>query len=268
MRSIALVLFAVVWMAVAAPGAWGANRVAFTDESGDACCTEDIQMVVVSNDDAGTITFAITAPPNIYGSHSSDRFISITTERAHFVIGTGDLPGYVLARGWEVSSPPFSTRLRATQRGDVLRIWVDRHQLGDTDRFRFDVAYWNVGSMHATSDHAPNTGAWSYEVKLALSRISPTISARQHHGQRLAVRLALQVGRSDRLLASGHISCVATVGRRKLRIVKLLFAKRQALCVWAVPRWARGKVVRGLIGVRVNDQSSSLKRRSFQHLLA
>jgi hypothetical protein len=268
MRRIALVLLAVVWMAVAAPDAWGANRVAYTDASGDACCTEDIRNVVVSNDDAGTITFAITAPPNIDDYSSSDRFISITTERARFVIGTLDQPGYFLARGWEVSVPPFSTRLRATQRGDELRIWVDRHQLGDTDRFRFDVSYWNVGTMHATSDRAPDAGTWSYEVKLALSRIRPTISARQQHGQRLPARLALHVGRSDRLLASGHISCVATVGRRKLRIVKRLFTERRALCVWAVPRWARGRVVRGLIGVQLTAQSSSLKRRSFELLLA
>ena len=54
MRCIALVLFAVVWMAVAAPDAWGANRVAFTDESGDACCTEDIQKVVVSTESPAT----------------------------------------------------------------------------------------------------------------------------------------------------------------------------------------------------------------------
>jgi hypothetical protein len=264
----ALILLFLLSAAISAPSSFGANVVRFTDTRDDACCTEDITNVVFSNDDAGTITFAITAPPNSYGYGSSDRFISITTERAHFVIGTHDGPGYVLSRGWGVSEPPFSTRLRATRRGDVLRVSADRHQLGDTDRFRFDVSYWNVGSMHATSDHAPDAGTWSYDIKLALRRIRPTVSVRQHHHQKLAARLALHVRGSDRLLASGHISCVATVGWRKLRIVKLLFSERQVLCVWAVPRWARGQIVRGRVSVRITRYRGSQKRRSFRRLLA
>jgi hypothetical protein len=263
MYRIALVLLAVACMAVAAPGAWGANRATFTDESGDACCTEDIQKVVVSNNDAGMITFAVTAPllPDSYGS-ASHRFIEITTERSSFTIGsdpnTGE--GYVLWRN-EV----LRGRVRAEERGDVFRFFIDRHRLGDADQFKFSVAFWSAGSMHAEADGA---GPWPYRVRLALGRVRPVLSVRQsgNAGSRLTVGLALHVGRE--LLASGTIRCAATVGGRRLQLLVKDFIAHRAICVWKVPRWTRGKVVRGLIGVRVTDQSSSLKQRSFQRLLA
>jgi hypothetical protein len=262
MCRIALVLFVVGWMAVAAPGAWGANRVALTDASGDACCTEDITKVVVSNDDAGVITFAVIAPlqPDSYG-RADMRFIEITTGRSSFTIGTADTgEGYVLRRN-EV----LRGRVRAEERGDVFRFFIDRHRLGDADRFKFSVAFWSAGSMHAEADGA---GPWPYHVRLALGRVRPVLSVRQNGdaGSRLTVGLALHVGRE--LLASGTIRCSATVGGRRLRLLAREFIAHRTICVWKVPRWARGKVVRGLIGVRVTDQSNSLKRRSFQRVLA
>jgi hypothetical protein len=201
------------------------------DTTGDGCCTEDITDIVVSNDDAGTISFAITEPPGTYEwSDSSDRFIGIVTERARFTIGTNDYPsGYFIGR-WE---PDVRRPVGWAQEGDVLRVWLDRHLLGDTDRFSFHVEYWNAGTMHAIEERAPDSGEWSYAVKIAPARIDPILRVRQHApGATLAARLALQVGRSDRLLASGHISCTATVGGRRLRPKTPLYSERQALCLW------------------------------------
>lgn len=267
MRRIAPLLIALVWVAVLAPDAVGANRTVFADTRGDACCTEDIRQVVVSNTDAGTITFAITAPVGPEGGTSSDRFIQIVIERSKFIIGTNpDGEGYVLWRG----AFELLGRVEASHRGDVFQFVIDRHRLGDTNRFTFGVAFWSITSLGgADLDAAPDAGTWSYQVKLALGAVRPALGVRQNGvgGSRLSAGLALRVGRSDQLLASGTIVCSAAVGRRQLRVLRREFVGRRAVCVWDVPRWARGKAVRGAIGVRVTDQQGSLRRRTFHRLL-
>jgi hypothetical protein len=265
----ALILLSVVCAALTAPPSFGANLARFTDAKDDACCTEDIRGVVVANDDAGMIHFAITAPP-VDGNDSSDRFISIATERAEFQIGTHDGPGYVLTRQWRSGRESLLGPVRASDRGDVFRFWLDRHRLGDTDGFNFGISFWSVSSFAANADHAPEfPERWSYEVKIALGQIRPVVRVRQYGAQRsrLTARLALHVGRSDRLLASGTISCAAGAGHRQLRVLSRLFAGRYAQCVWEVPRTALGKLVRGSIGVRITERRSSLKRQSFRLLL-
>jgi hypothetical protein len=256
--------------AAAAPAALGANLARFTDARGDTCCTEDIGEVVVSNDDAGTIRFAITAP-EVEGRDSSDRFVSISTERGEFTILPAEgVGGYELTRRRPSGFDLSLGSVRASHRGDVFRFWLDRHRLGDADRFGFRIEFYSTGSLGTEWDRAPDfPELWPYEVKIAVGRLRPMVGVRQHgvRGSRLTARLALHLGRSDRLLASGTISCAASVGGRRLRVLRRLFAGRRALCVWEVPPRARGKVVRGSIGVRISQHQSSLRRRSFQLLL-
>jgi hypothetical protein len=256
MRRACVFLLALVCVAVDASGALGANRTTYMDTRGDACCTEDITAVVVSNDDAGRITIAITAPTPEDAVGSSDRFIKITTERDTFTIGTNsDGPGYVLSSD--------GNAVRASRSGDVFRFFIDRHRLADTNRFSFNVAFWAVSSFAANVDAAPDNGSWSYDVKIALDRIRPVVDVRQS-GPGLTARLALEVGSDKLRLASGTIVCGASVGGRRLQVVMRRFVARRAVCVWKLPRWARGKVVRGSIGIRVTKERSSLRRRSFQ----
>lgn len=257
-----LPVFAVIWLLIA-PDALGANRAVFTDKAGDACCTEDIKRVVVSNDDAGIITFSITAPVGPEGG-ASDRFIEIDTERGKFLIGTNpEGEGYVLGRGIVGGLG----RVDASQHGDLFRFMIDRHRLADTNRFSFGVAFWRITSLGgANYDGAPDAGKWSYRVKLALGAVRPVLGVRQS-GSRLAAGLSLFVGHSDQLLGSGTIVCSAKVGSRRLRLLRHEFVSRRAVCVWDVPRWAVGKVVRGAIGVRVTGDRTSLRRRTFSLLL-
>ncbi len=267
MRRVVPLIVALAWMALTAPDVLGANRATFTDKGGDACCTEDIRRVVVSNDDAGTITFAVTAPLQPAHGSASDRFIKITTARGLFLIGTNpDGEGYVLSRG---AAKVLLGRVQASARGDVFRFVIDRHRLGDTDRFSFGVAFWSVTSFGANVDAAPDAGKWSYEVKLALGGVRPVLGVRQHGvgGSRLSAGLALHLGRSHQLLASGTISCSASVGRRRLRVLRQAFVGRHAVCVWEVPKWARGHVVHGVIVVRITQHQGSPKRRSFRRLV-
>ena len=140
----ALFLLSLVAAAAGAPSALGANIARFTDAKGDTCCTEDIGEVVVSNDDAGRISFTITAP-EVDGFDSSDRFISIFSERGEFQIGTWDGPGYILSRRWPGGRESLIAPLRASHRGDVFRFWVGRHQLGDTSRFSLTSRSFRLG---------------------------------------------------------------------------------------------------------------------------
>src|SRR5512132_1874207 len=128
MRRVTPLLIALLWVAVAVPDALGANHAAFSDKGGDACCTEDIRRVVVANDDAGTITFAVTAPVGPEGG-ASDRLIEVTTDGGVFVIGTNPIgEGYALWRG---AATVMLGRVEASHRGDVFRFVIDRHRLGD-----------------------------------------------------------------------------------------------------------------------------------------
>jgi hypothetical protein len=268
MRRVTPLLIALLWVAVAVPDALGANHTAFSDKGGDACCTEDIGRVVVSNDDTGTITFAVTAPEGPEGGVASDRFIEIDTERGTFIIGTNPVgEGYAL---WQGAATVMRGRIEAAHHGDVFRFVVDRHRLGDTNRFTFGVSFWSITSLGgANHDDAPDAGKWSYRMKLALGAVRPVLSVRQNGvgGSRLSAGLALRLGQSDQLLASGTIVCAAAVRGQHLRVLRSEFVARRAVCVWEVPRWARGKAVRGVVGVRVTDQRSSLRRRTFHRLL-
>jgi hypothetical protein len=253
--------------AVVASDALGANQAVFADKGGDACCTEDIRRVVVSNDDSGTITFTVTAPVGPEGG-ASDRLIEISTEHGVFTIGTNpNGEGYMLWRG---AADLMLDRVEAAHHGDVFRFVVDRNRLVDTNRFTFGVSFWRITSLGgANHDDAPDAGKWSYRLKLALGAVRPVLSVRQNGvgGSRLSAGLALRLGQSDHLLASGTIVCAAAVRGRRLRVLRSKFVARRAVCVWEVPRWARGKAVRGVIGVRVTDQRSSLRRRTFHRLL-
>ena len=73
--------------------------------------------------------------------------------------------------------PIYAPRLRASATRDVFRFMLDRHLLGDTDRFRFQVSLHEVTSLGGSHhEFTPEPGSmWSYRVALALAlgRIRP-----------------------------------------------------------------------------------------------
>lgn len=273
MWRVALLVVAVVAvLAVDPPVGSAANGRTYADPPGDIeCCTRDITRIRVTNDDAGTITFAITAvtpdentDQDLYIDIDADHDRSTGFAGAEFRIesdvgpsaATGAL-GRLDAFGNFVVLP--RARVRATKRGDVYRFAVDRHALGDTDGFRFDVSIWEVAWGAAYSDVAPEPHPAEFEVKIAFGRLRPAVSASPQvgAGSRLRARLSLRVGRTATFLASGRIVCRATVAGRRLRVLGRGFTARRAYCMWRIPAWAHGRVVRGTIGVFVTRRRAS-----------
>jgi hypothetical protein len=254
---------------VAGSAGVASNARSFTDPRGDACCTEDITRVVVTNDDAGKITFAITAPLDIPVGGASDSFIPITTERREYLIQSNpDTPGYSLVVWPYTSKSARVATIRASKRGDVFRFFVDRHLLGDAERFSFDIQFWSVTPLGgANLEAAPDRGSWTFPIKINLSRIRPALTLRETRlgrSRTLVARLALRVGQSRRLLASGTIVCTASARGRNLILLERRFVHRRALCRWQLPRRSTRTTVSGRVAVRVTRARDSVKAQTFR----
>lgn len=257
-----------------APSVWAANSRTYVDGLGDVtCCTRDISRVKVANDDAGMITFAITALDTTQeGDEDDDLYIDIGSDRDYTIwanIESSGVHDVVLGRRSDggVSWVELSrTAVRGSVTGDVFRFTLDRHVLGDTDWFSFRVMVEEV-CCNAV-DVAPERDDVEFEfpVKIALARLRSVLSTPTSAvaGRAFVARLGLRVGGSRKLLASGRIACHATVAGHRLPVLRRGFVARRAFCRWRIPHWASGEVVRGAIGVFVTGQRSSLRIRTFR----
>ena len=133
--------------------------------------------------------------------------------------------------------------------GPVVRI--GRRALGDPERFNFTLESRNGSDR----DIAPDIGAWPYRVKpLELTtgkvRVGPARAGSQ-------LRVSMRVMRSDFgvPLADGALRCEATVASKRLRGHGLA-SDGLIICTWRVPKWGRGRRIRGSLAV------------TYQHLTA
>lgn len=76
-----------------------------------------------------------------------------------------------------------------------------------------------------------------------------------HAGRRFAA--AVIVRSSGGRLTAGQVGCRAGIGTRHLRVVVNAFKHGAAVCAWRVPRWAHGRLLRGLIHVRSHRARTS-----------
>jgi uncharacterized protein YkwD len=92
----------------------------------------------------------------------------------------------------------------------------------------------------------PTTGA-AGRHGLSARLAHPT--RRPRAGRRFAAPVLVRSS-SGRRVTAGHVGCRATIGKRRVRVVVNAFKRGEAVCAWRVPRWAHGRVFRGLIDVR------------------
>jgi hypothetical protein len=74
----------------------------------------------------------------------------------------------------------------------------------------------------------------------------------------VSLRLVLDTDNARAVTARGRVACFARAGARKLRshgsrLVGLSGTRAAAVCSWKVPRGLRGKVLRALVRVVVDD---------------
>jgi hypothetical protein len=263
----------------ASPSAPAANSVTFQDSTGEDPAGPDITTVVVSNDDAGMISFRMNIPnrPTI----GQDMLFEIWVDSDNNVqTGSPDLAGadYVMqvVRGeialfrWDgtdytrrFGDPSAVTLSFSYANGITVRISAS--ELGNTKQFRFfvvavggivvDPVTGELDDTNAHGDVAPGGGAglYPFEVKTAPTTLvvrKPTATpAVPVAGRTFSLRL--QAARSDTgaLVQGGRVICAGRIGGSSVRAQSGRFVGRQAVCTWKIPALAKGKTFRGSITI-------------------
>jgi hypothetical protein len=260
----------------AASDAAAANRATFEDSRGEMANAPDISNVVVSNNDAGRITFTINGLPRLVDGMLVGIDIDSDNNPA---TGTQDplsmgadyaielVPGTANLFRWDGTSftrrsndPPQSTLVFS---GTELAVSINAAELGNTTRFNFGVivvtgivndSQGNPDFTNAQFDAAPDIGHgfWNYNVRVAPLRLLArtfSLSPRPPRaGRTLTARLVVARSDTGAVVSGGRVLCNATVGGRRIAGAGR-FVGREARCTWRVPGGARGARIRGSIAV-------------------
>jgi len=271
-------------LALTAGSAWApaattkaaAGSTTFQDSTAERAGSPDITTVVVSNTNAGAITFKINGPPRF----TEDMLVLITIDSDNNP-ATGNPPSDFEAPGgeyaiqlfggevnlfqWDGSdftrsaSGPSQSSLTFSQ----LAVTINAAELGNTTRFNFDVfvltgikfVNGEPDFSEARGDVAPDFGHGRYNYKVNTAPLKLVARGfRLTPGRPAAGRTftaALTVARNDTgaILKGGTVVCTATVGGARITARVRKFVGTQARCAWQIPGSARGRPFRGSIAV-------------------
>lgn len=264
---------------LAAAPAGASNTTTYQDSTGENPAAPDITSIVVSNDDAGMITFQIAIPnrPQLTRDILVDMLVDTDGNAT-----TGDpeslgadyaielFLGEVALFKWDgtaftrrVGDPPATTLVYSWAGGATIKI--SAAELGNTKKLGFavialsgvavDDTTGNVDFTNAVGDAAPaaSAGLYGYEVKVAPARLVlkklSTTPATPRAGKTYTVRMSVARSDTGATISGGQVTCAAKVGGKTLRAKSARFVGGQAVCVFQVPATARGKTLRGTITV-------------------
>ncbi len=263
----------------AAPAAPAKNSQTYEDSTGETPGAPDITRIVVSNTDAGMITFRINVPnrPQLGQDMLLDLFVD-----TDFNVATGspDIPGvdYVieLARGevnlykWDGSNftrrfgDPPAVSLRYTYSGGFT-VSISAAELGNTKRFRFyieviggivvDPVTGDLDFTNALGDAAPGGGAGFFPYTVILAK--PTLLVRKvattpkapTAGKRFTMTATVARSDTGAVLRSGRVTCVGRAGTQALKAQVARVVNGAVTCTWLIPKKAKGKPFRGSAAV-------------------
>jgi hypothetical protein len=266
-------------LASAAPARVAANTTTYQDSTGENPAAPDITTVVVSNNDAGMITFRINIPNRAQLDRDMlvDLFVDSDNNPA-----TGDpelfgadyalelILGDIALFKWDGENftrrpgdPPSTSLLYAYNGG--VSINISSTELGNTKAFGFativlsglviDDVTGDIDFTKAVGDAAPapDAGLFKFEVKTAPAKLEVQkvthAPARPNAGK--AFSLKMTVARSDTgaVLQGGRVTCVGRVGTARLRATTARVVNRVVTCTWTIPAKASGKTFRGSVTV-------------------
>jgi hypothetical protein len=259
-----------------APLTAAANSVTFDDSTGERPDAPDIATVVVSNNNAGLITFKINVPnrPTLTEDMGVDLFVDSDNNPS-----TGDpdllgaeyaiqlLQGRVDMFRWDGTNfsrtptdPPQSTLIFSYAGGVTIKI--SAAELGNTSRFSFGadavsgIVITQNGDLDFTNakfDIAPDAGHgfYRYEVKtVPLKLVARRFTAgKPRAGAVYTVKLRAARNDTGAVLGSGKVTCKASIGGRPVKARTQRFVNKEAVCSWLIPATARGQTLRGSVGV-------------------
>jgi hypothetical protein len=255
------------------------NTTTFPDSIGEDVNAPDITNVVVSNDDAGMITFQVNIPnrpaltPDMFMLIFIDSDNNSTTGDAgvEYVI---DLePGQVGLFQWN-----GATYVQAASQTSLTYSWasgatihISAADLGKTKAFAFVAVAFSGFALDANGneddtnlkrDSAPDPGhgLFTYNVltKLVLKVTALTVAPRPAKaGRPLTVSMAATENDTNGPVTTGTVICAASVAGAKLVPTTHVVRNGVAVCTWKVPATAKGRIVRGLITLKVKGVSTT-----------
>ena len=279
-RTIAIVaalaaLASVPAIALGSSAATASNSTTYTDSGGGDPQAPDITSVVVSNDDSGQITFKINISnrPKFTPDMLIDVFIDSDRNAS-----TGDTqlfgadyviemqPSATILFQWNGQTFASGQVINASYGSTGATFQVNARNLGGSKGFNFAVdatsgittnANGDPDFTNAHDDLAPNPPAvWTYKViaKLTLAVDGfTTTPAPAKAGRTFSAGLAVSESDTASAVERGMITCAARVAGKPLQLTAKRIVQGVAVCVWLVPSSARGKAIRGSIGVTVQS---------------
>ena len=277
----------------ASPTLVAANSTTYTDSTGENPAAPDITTIVVSNDDAGMLTFRINVPNRPTLGQDMAVVLYVDSDNSA-TTGSQDIPGidYVIEviRGeanlfrWDGTT--FSRRFGdpsavslafSYQAGPTIRI--SAVELGNTKRFNFlaivesgivvDPVTGDLDFTNVIGDAAPGGGAgfFNYTVIVAkptlVVRKLITTPAKPLAGRNFTMRLTAARSDTGAVLQNGRVTCVGRAGTTRLRAQVAQVTGGAAVCTWLIPANAKGKAFRGSVTVVFEGlrASQSISRR-------
>jgi hypothetical protein len=262
------------------------NSTTFTDSTGEDASAPDITSVVVSNDDAGLITFKINISNRPALTPDMIGLIFLDTDQ---VATTGDPnslgsdyaieldPGSVGLFKWNGSdfvAAPSQASVTYSYDTTGATIRVSASELGKTKGLNFGVdvysgialdASGNPDFTNAHDDLAPDPGhgffAYKVQTKLTLSVQAFTTSPKPaKHGKALIAGMAINESDTAGPVQVGTVACTATIATKHVPTQAHGLKNGIAVCGWQLPNTSKGKTIRGTITVTVQGVKVS---RSF-----
>ncbi len=288
-------------LSTSSPALPTANTTTYQDSTGEDPAAPDISTIVVSNTDAGMLSFQINIPNRPTLGQDMFMVMWVDTDnngQTGAPIDSGEPPGtdYVLElfRGeinlyrWDgtgftrsFGDPSAVTLSFSYANGITVRIAAS--ELGNTKRFRFyvlvvsGIAFDPVTqdpycpSPPCPSDDAPGGGAglYPFEVKitpptLVVRRLTPS-PAKPAAGRSFTLRLVAARSDTGAVVQNGRVTCVGRAGTTRLRVQTARVTGGAAVCTWLVPKLAKGKTFRGSVAVTFEGLTA---KRSFSERIA
>jgi hypothetical protein len=287
----ALVVAIAAAPAGSAPRRSAENSATYADELNEDLGAPDIGRVVVSNDDAGRITFDIEI--STHPLLTQDMRIRLWFSDGHPATGlaTSGADGFVLVDGFLLefgtatlyrcqdsvciptaysqadSELDFSYAGGATFASDIVELGVRASGPGTKLYFwvevgagyAYDPATRQFDFTNVRRDVAPSRdgASWTYTVGVgarALRAQALTIRPRVvRAGELVTARMHVVRVDTGATVRTGVVSCVARAGSARLQPLSRRFTSGRAACDFRVPSGARGKTLRGSISVAVGE---------------
>jgi hypothetical protein len=280
---VAIALVALPAIALGSAARSATNSQSYLDSIGEDPAAPDITSIGVTNDDTGLITFQVNIANRPAFTPDMLLDIYVDTDKnaatgASQIFGADYVieqqPGSIGLFQWNGSTFAFASSqssLTFSYGPGGATIRINALDLNRTKGFNFAVdatsgiavdASNNPDFTNAHDDLAPDAGhgTFAYQViaKLTLTvgafTTSPTPAKA---GKSFSAGLAVTESDTNAGVDSGTITCAAKIAGKAVRVKTKRLVDGIAVCVWSIPKTARGKTIRGSIALAVQGTQTS-----------